>query len=124
MSSSISEYSNPKNVAECENCNKRIQFYQEEICNTGEKIPCDPDGNLHQCHSKLAYNELRCYFQSYIQQCSESEPNHIQISESGTQIIQAINEPKVQIRDSLGDASQGLDYLFLQGEKNQNKGGV
>jgi hypothetical protein len=98
MSSNISEPSKPKNVRRCENCNKPILYYQERICNLGKKIAYGQDGKPHQCLNKPADKELRCYCQLSIQQCREREPDHVQISESATQTIQAVRELKAEMR--------------------------
>lgn len=124
MSSRIFGHSKPKNVVKCENCNESILFYQERICNLGEKIPYGQDGKPHHCPNKPADEELRCFCQRSVQQCWESEPNHVQTLESATQTMQAIRKLKTEMRVGLDHVSQRFDRLLHQEEKFQYKGGV
>jgi hypothetical protein len=123
MSSIIFEPSNPKNISKCENYNKPILFYQEKICNLGERIPYGQDGKPHQCSSKPADKDSRCFCQYLIQQSWQSEPDLTQESESATP-IHAITELNTKTIVVLECISQLIDHLHQEMEKFRDNGGV
>ena len=124
MCSSISGPSNPKNVARCRNCNKPILFYQERICNIGEKIAYGQDGRPHQCLNKPADKDLRCYCQGSIKQRGKNKSSDVQISDSVSEAIPAVKDPISEMRFTLDYFIQRPDHLLHQAEKFRSRGGA
>jgi hypothetical protein len=122
MPSIIFGPSNPKNVVRCENCNKPILFYQERICNLGERIPYGQDARPHQCPNEPSDKESICFCRRSIHQCRESEANHVE-TESATP-IPAVTELKTKTIVVLDCVSQLLNYLHHEVEKIHGKGEV
>jgi hypothetical protein len=124
MGSSISGLSKPKNILRCEHCNKPIVFYQERICNIGNKIAYGQDGKRHQCSNEPADKEPRCYCQDSIKQRGKNVSSDDQIADSVSEAIRVTEDPISEMRFTLHNFIQQPNRPLHPVEKFQPRGGA